>query len=133
MGYIGIGFPFSRKSITGFAEIKADIELIADSFLQIFKTKKGERYKRVDFGVDLPNQIFENNDEVHRQLIMWDMLLAAERWEQRATINEFIFTDTDSDKEQGLVKIAIAATLNKTGEPMRLSYYWKDGEIFNDN
>ena len=59
--YRGVSFPF-RRSDTEFPASSSDDELIQESLIQLFQTKKGERVMRPDVGSRVYDLVFDPNN-----------------------------------------------------------------------
>jgi uncharacterized protein len=58
----GIAFPF-QWSATSFPGVAEDEDLVRQSIVQILTTPKGQRVMRPEFGTNILDYIFENNDD----------------------------------------------------------------------
>ncbi len=107
--YSGISFPF-RRSATSLPARATDNELIRQSLVQIVSTTKGERVMRPDFGTNVINYIFDNNDDLLAELIRSDLFSAVGRYEPRV-----ILTDVQVVRSDETVDVTLLYVVTFTG------------------
>lgn len=107
--YSGISFPF-RRSATSLPARATDNELIRQSLVQIVSTTKGERVMRPDFGTNIINYIFDNNDDLLAELIRSDVFSAVGRYESRV-----ILTDVQVVRSDETVDVTLQYVVTFTG------------------
>lgn len=107
--YTGISFPF-RRSSTSVPARATDNELIRQSLVQIVSTSKGERVMRPDFGTNVINYIFDNNDDLLVELIRSDLFSAVGRYEPRV-----ILTDVQVVRSDETVDVTLLYVVTFTG------------------
>lgn len=107
--YSGISFPF-RRSSTSLPARAVDNELIRQSLVQIVSTTKGERVMRPDFGTNIINYIFDNNDDLLVELIRSDLFSAIGRYEPRV-----ILTDVQVVRSDETVDVTLLYVVTFTG------------------
>lgn len=92
----GVAFPF-KKSDTALPAPVTDDELVKQSLLQILMTQRGERVMRPQFGCNLHQYVFENNNDLLAQLLRTEVAAAIGRFEPRAALQDVQFERNDSD------------------------------------
>ena len=93
--YKGLAFPF-QQSNTAIPAAVTDAELVKQSLLQIVQTQRGERVMRPNFGCNLQQYVFENNDELLGQLLRTEIAAAVSKWEPRARLDDISFERHDT-------------------------------------
>lgn len=93
--YKGLAFPF-QQSNTAIPAAVTDAELVKQSLLQIVQTQRGERVMRPNFGCNLQQYVFENNDELLGQLLRTEIAAAVSKWEPRARLDDISFERNDT-------------------------------------
>ena len=91
----GMAFPF-KQSNTSIPAAVTDAELVQQSLLQILNTNRGERVMRPNFGCNLQQYVFENNDELLEQLMRTEISSAISRWEPRAQLDNILLARNDT-------------------------------------
>lgn len=82
----GLSFPFRYDRRTGVTATSTGKNHIAESIFQILMTRKGERFMRPNFGSRLHELVFEQNDQVLKGLIRYEVIEAIHQWEKRVVI-----------------------------------------------
>jgi phage baseplate assembly protein W len=93
--YRGIAFPFQRSAQALPAPVTDD-DLVRQSLEQILTTVPGERVMRPEFGCNLQQFVFENNDDLLPQLMQLEIASAIGRWEPRAAFQGLDFQRNDT-------------------------------------
>jgi len=118
---IGIGpsFPFSftGQGATNTVASSNGLDKINQSMHIILTTRPGDRIMNPEFGSRLPDLVFEPNDQVLKTLLNIYTADALRRWEKRIIITAVTFPSTDSDVENGIVRIRINYTVRQTNTP----------------
>ena len=91
----GMAFPF-KQSNTSIPAAVTDAELVQQSLLQILNTNRGERVMRPNFGCNLQQYVFENNDDLLEQLMRTEISSAISRWEPRAQLDNIVLQRNDT-------------------------------------
>jgi len=91
----GMAFPF-KQSNTSIPAAVTDAELVQQSLLQILNTNRGERVMRPNFGCNLQQYVFENNDDLLEQLMRTEISSAISRWEPRAQLDNILLQRNDT-------------------------------------
>lgn len=107
--YRGVAFPFQKGSQSVPAGT-IDDDLVRMSLQQILQTQRGERPMRPQFGCDIQQYVFENNDDILTQIIRSEISTTIARWEPRARLDNISFTRDDA-----FVTILIEYTVVATG------------------
>jgi phage baseplate assembly protein W len=109
---IGLKYPFQFQSVFGGTEVSAttsrDHEHIRESILQILGTRLGERFMNPEFGSQLNDLVFEQNDEVLKGLIRHYVIDAIKRWEKRVVITCVTFDDAPQNIDSNLLPVRIS-------------------------
>lgn len=108
--YRGMAYPLQRGSDAIPAPAYDDI-LVRMSLEQILQTRRGERVMRPNFGCNIIQFVFENNNDLLTQLLRAEVASAIAKWEPRARLN-FVNVTKDADN---LVTILINYTVVTTG------------------
>lgn len=93
--YRSIAFPFQLGD-QSFPNNATDVDVVKQSIMQILLTTRGERVNRPDFGCDVINLVFENNDDILAELIRLEVSTAISRYEPRAIIHDVVVDRQDS-------------------------------------
>jgi hypothetical protein len=107
--YRGVAFPFQKGS-QSLPAATFDDDLVRMSLQQILQTQRGERPMRPQFGCDMQQYVFENNDDILTQIIRSEISTTIARWEPRARLDNISFTRDDA-----FVTILIEYTVVATG------------------
>jgi len=100
----GISFPF-RKAGDGFPPASRGDSHIWESIQQILLTRRGERVMNPEFGSNLQDIVFENNDDdMAVDLGVFEIKESLARWEPRIVI---IDVEGKSDPNTGYVNFVI--------------------------
>lgn len=91
----GMAFPF-KQSNTSIPAAVTDAELVQQSLLQILNTNRGERVMRPNFGCNLQQYVFENNDDLLEQLMRTEISSSISRWEPRAQLDNILLQRNDT-------------------------------------
>lgn len=97
--YIGIRFPW-RKGATTLPDTVEDSEVIRQSIREIITTSPLEREMRPEFGVNLYELVFENNDQVTAELTRVRIATAISRYEPRVLIQSLTVTPRETNQGQ---------------------------------
>jgi len=81
----GIALPWG-KDVSSFVELKDDVDILKTSVLFIIMTRKGERVMLPEFGSEVPDAIFEQNDAVLVGMIQDSVREALARWDDRVAV-----------------------------------------------
>lgn len=93
--YKGLAYPF-KAGTTAIPAPVTDAELVKQSLQQILGTQKGERVMRPQFGCDIQQYVFENNDDLLEQLLRTEITTAISRWEPRAQLDNIVVERDDT-------------------------------------
>jgi phage baseplate assembly protein W len=107
--YRGVAFPFQKGS-QSLPAATFDDDLVRMSLQQILQTQRGERPMRPQFGCDMQQYVFENNDDILTQILRSEISSTLARWEPRARLDNISFTRDDA-----FVTILIEYTVVATG------------------
>lgn len=107
--YRGVAFPF-QKGTRSLPAATFDDELVRMSLQQILQTQRGERPMRPQFGCDIFQYVFENNDELLQQILRSEIAATMARWEPRARLDNISFT-----RDNALLTVLIEYTVVATG------------------
>lgn len=107
--YRGVAFPF-QKGTQSLPAGAIDDDLVRMSLQQILMTQRGERVMRPQFGCNMHQYVFENNDDLLAQILRSEIAAVFARWEPRARLDDLTFTRADS-----MVTILISYTVIATG------------------
>ncbi len=104
----GIRFPFRFSDRTGGTEESSEHDRIRECILQILETRPGERFMRPEFGSQVKDLVFEQNDAVLKGLLCFRITDAIKRWEKRVVVTNVSFDDSPdvADSNRLLVRIA---------------------------
>ncbi len=104
----GIRFPFRFSDRTGGTEESSEHNRIRESIIQILETRPGERFMRPEFGSQVKDLVFEQNDAVLKGLLCFRITDAIKRWEKRVVVTKVSFDDSPdvADANRVLVRIA---------------------------
>lgn len=107
--YRGVAFPFQKGSQSLPAPTFDDV-LVRMSLQQILQTQRGERPMRPQFGCDMQQYVFENNDDILTQILRSEISSTLARWEPRARLDNISFT-----RDEAFVTVLIEYTVVATG------------------
>lgn len=117
---IGVGpaFPWAFSGVGSIKTVTTanGIDKINQSIHLILTTRPGDRIMVPEFGSRLPDLVFEPNDQVLQDLLYIYTVEALRRWERRIRITQVTFPTTDSDIENGIVRIRIVYTVLQTNQ-----------------
>lgn len=113
----GMAFPF-RQSDTEIPAAVTDAELVRQSLVQILNTNRGERVMRPQFGCNLQQYVFENNDDLLEQLLRTEISTAISRWEPRALLNSVVFSRDDTTL---LVSVVYTVVTTQTQDTLQVA------------
>ncbi len=99
--YAGLALPWDGTLKTFVAE-KTDNEVLTSSVLWILMTRLGERVMLPEFGSDIPNQLFEPNDDITVDIIRTAVREAVERWDGRIE-----FHQVDISQNEHLISVRV--------------------------
>jgi len=102
--YSGISFPF-RRSSTSLPARATDTDLIRQSLVQLVSTSKGERVMRPDFGSNVINYLFDNNDDLLAELIRSDLFGVVGRYEPRVILTDVLVVRSDESVDVTLLYV----------------------------
>lgn len=108
--YRGMAYPFQQGNDATPAPAYDDL-LVRMSLEQLLQTRRGERVMRPNFGCDIFQYVFENNDDLLIQLLRTEIAAAIAKWEPRARLN---FVDVTRPQEN-VVSVLINYTVITTG------------------
>ena len=118
---IGIGpsfpFAFSGQGATTTVAESNGLDKINQSIHIILTTRPGERIMNPEFGSRLPDLVFEPNDQILQTLLNIYTADALRRWEARIRLTAVTFPTTDSDIENGIVRLRIVYVVRQTNTP----------------
>jgi len=107
--YRGVAFPFQKGS-QSLPAATFDDDLVRMSLQQILQTQRGERPMRPQFGCDMQQYVFENNDDILTQILRSEISSTLARWEPRARLDNISFT-----RDEAFVTVLIEYTVVATG------------------
>jgi hypothetical protein len=107
--YRGVAYPFKRGTQSLPAPTYDD-ELVRMSLQQILQTQRGERAMRPQFGCDMQQYVFENNDDLLSQILRSEIAATLARWEPRARLDNVTF-----ERSESMVTVLIEYTVVATG------------------
>jgi phage baseplate assembly protein W len=111
--YTGPAYPF-RSTIYGVLGPKTDVEVLFTSMVNILTTVKGTIPYDPSFGSEIPNLVFEPNDEITRSLIRH--FVVKDLGEQEPRVNVIaVRTDIDPVTNPYFVNIVVSWTV--VGDP----------------
>lgn len=93
--YKGVAYPFQQGDYSIPAPVY-DNELVKQSLTQILTTNRGERVMRPNFGCNLQQYVFENNNDLLGQLLRSEISSAIGKWEPRAALDSVSFSRSDT-------------------------------------
>jgi len=104
----GIRFPFRFSDRTGGTEESSEHNRIRESIIQILETRPGERFMGPEFGSQVKDLVFEQNDAVLKGLLRFHITDAIKRWEKRVVVTNVSFDESPeaTDANRLLVRIA---------------------------
>lgn len=104
-------------------------EHIKESILQILGTRPGERFMNPEFGSNLKDLVFEQNDEVLKGLIRHYVIEAINRWEKRVIISDVSYAEDSGKIDQNMLLIHISYRLIRSQEEGNLVYpFYRDSQ-----
>ena len=106
--YRGVAFPFQRGS-DSIPAPAYDANLVRMSVQQIIQTQRGERVMRPNFGSNIHQFVFENNDELLAQLLRTEIAASIGKWEPRVQLTNVSIQRADTSITI-LVEYAVIAT-----------------------
>ena len=107
--YRGVAYPFQRGTQSLPAPTYDDA-LVRMSLQQILQTQRGERVMRPQFGCDMQQYVFENNDDLLSQILRSEIAATISRWEPRARLDNVSF-----ERSESMVTVLIEYTVVATG------------------
>ena len=107
--YRGVAFPFQRGT-QSLPAATVDDDLVRMSLQQILQTQRGERPMRPQFGCDMQQYVFENNNMLLEQILRSEIASVIARWEPRARLDNISFT-----RQEALITVLISYTVIATG------------------
>jgi phage baseplate assembly protein W len=111
--YTGPAYPF-RNTVYGTMGPKTDVEVLFTSMVNILTTPKGTLPYDPNFGSEIPNLVFEPNDEVTRSLIRHFVVKDLGEQEPRVIV-QGVHTDVDERQDPNRVNITVSWTV--VGDP----------------
>lgn len=90
--YLGKGLAYPTTLVNGSATLVREADLIKQSISIILKTPKGSRFMLPEFGSRLDELMFEQNDEVLRDLLRFFIYEALTQWETRIRFQSVAFS-----------------------------------------
>jgi len=98
----GVALPWG-PSIKSFIEPKSDEDVLRSSIIWILLTRKNERVMLPEFGSDIPDAVFELNDDTLLASLTASANEAIGRWDDRIEI-----TDFTAEREENTLRIKVA-------------------------
>lgn len=102
----GVEFPF-KKSSTALPAPVTDNDLIKQSLLQILLTGRTERVMRPEFGCNIQQFVFENNNELMEQLLRTEIASAIGKFEPRALLQDIQIVRSENEVVLTVVYIVV--------------------------
>lgn len=120
----GLKFPFQFYQRTGGVLGSSGLtgEHIHESIIQILSTRPGERFMRPEFGSRLKDLVFEQNDQVLKELIRHYVISAIKRWEKRVIITGVSFDDAPANTDRNLLLVKISYRIIQSQQEGNLVY-----------
>ncbi|MEN0005018.1 MAG: GPW/gp25 family protein [Bacteroidota bacterium] len=116
----GWAFPPSFDPINERAEMVTGLEDIKQSLHVLFSTQPGERVLNLDYGLDLPNMLFQNLSRTQQTMIEQLIKEAIEDYEPRSVLQK---TSIDtSQKAEGKVFIQLDFMILKVNTRYNVVY-----------
>ena len=113
----GFSYPF-RKGPNGIPRAAEDRELIRSSIETILTTTRGERPFRPQFGANIQQFVFSNNNELLAALIESEIRAALSRYEPRIQVTR---VSAVSDGSEIVVTISYIIRADQTQDIMELT------------
>jgi phage baseplate assembly protein W len=111
--YTGPAYPF-KYTVGGALGPKTDVEVIFTSMVNILTTARGTLPYAPKFGSEIPNLVFEPNDEITRSLIRYFVRKDLEEQDPRVNV---IAVRTDVDETNAPYTVHITVTWAIVGDP----------------
>jgi phage baseplate assembly protein W len=108
----GLGFPFSIKE-GAFPAPTQDADLIAQSIMQIIGVTPTERVFDPNYGCNVMEMVFENNDSLLQEIAKINIQNAISRHEPRAILQDITFS---KNADGNALYVNIIFTVKYTGE-----------------
>lgn len=102
-----------KKNAAGNVVIVKNNDCINQSIKTILSTTPGERLMLPEFGSNLKEYVFEPLDFSTRELIIAEVELALERWEDRISIYDVRVEELEDDN---ILTLTVEYSINETGE-----------------
>ena len=99
----GIAFPFHKGNVA-FPDTVTDEELIRQSIIRIILSPQGERVMRPDFGSNVFDMVFDNNDDVFKLAMQRTVRSAIGQYEPRVIVVD-VQVDRKVDQGESIVTV----------------------------
>jgi len=116
--FTGPSYPF-RNTIFGVMGPKTDVEILFTSMVNILTTSKGTIPWDPNFGSEIPDLVFEPNDEITRSLIRHFVRKDLGAQEPRINV-QTVSTDVSEQEDPNRVNIQVSWTI--VGDPSGQTY-----------
>jgi phage baseplate assembly protein W len=114
---IGIGLTYPTELTNGSWDLVTGNDLIKQSIFSILETPMGSRFFNPDFGSDINELLFEQNDVIVESLARVFIKDALEKWEKRVKFKAIGFR-----RETAVLYIKISFVRKDTGEEDSMIY-----------
>jgi hypothetical protein len=127
---IGNGLTSSGDMFSAFkTKVQEGEDKIHDSIRMILSTRVGERFFVPEFGSKLHLALFEQNDMVSRDLIVYYVTDALEKWEKRISVDDVEVGDETDDNIVPITILYHIANSNVEGSYVYPFNVGDDGDI----
>jgi phage baseplate assembly protein W len=110
-GYINIQFPFQDDPDGKFLKMNDDVKLaIKADLLHLLLTNKGERLYMPDFGANLRQYLFEQNDNISYDAIKNEINDAVRKYIPNLTVNAITPAESEDSIHAVVIKIEYTVT-----------------------
>jgi len=113
----GVALPWGPE-IPSFIEPKEDADILRSSVLWIIMTRRGERVMLPEFGSDVPDSVFEQNDDELIALLTASVEDAIAQWDDRIT---FLGMETERNENALSLKIKWRNAQDPLAEPYQVA------------
>lgn len=113
----GIRYPDIFSSMKGSTRIVEGRKKVEQSIRDIILTRKGERVMEPEYGSDVREAVFEPNDKITQDLVVYYVKDALRRWEDRIKVEEVVaeVSEDEMDKEEEHhIRIVVYYRINRT-------------------
>lgn len=121
--YYGLSFPFKFQK--GNLSASEDVKKVKESVYNILLTIPGERVMRPLFGSDLYRLLFEDNDEMLKDMFKFEIQKAISQWEPRVSIDN-IDVVVDETTVIATIEITVLGTENSI---LTLNFNRENGSV----